>query len=580
MTPFHRFRKYLSRYWSWLVLSIVCILLMNVARLAMPFVLGHAVDDLRSEITEAKLWRYGGVLVLIALLQGIFIFFQQLLFVHVSRSYEYRMRNDYFEHLQSLPSEFYQKHRTGDLMARAVNDMNMVRAQASYAIMYTANTVCVLVLIVPLMLSIHRGLTLLVFLVMPLVAVATQSFSKRLHRRAKEVQEYVGKVANRAQESLANMRITRAYAQEQSEIERFKEISREAVRRNIGLAKLNSAYTPTLQFIVQAGALLVLSYGGILVVRQNISIGQFVQFMLYVGLLVYPMVELGSVLGFYERAKVSMNRINEVMNSEPTRYETEETPGERKVAGEIEFRNLSFTYRGAERPVLRRVNLHIQPRQMVAVLGAIGSGKSTLMNLVPRIFEADRGQILIDRKPIREIPLQSLRASIGYVPQESFLFSETIADNIAFGMRNAGRAEIERAAAIAELAGDIESFPQKYETLIGERGITLSGGQRQRLAIARALIRRPSILLLDDALSSVDTYTEERILRNLIGLQRESTSLIVSHRVSTVRHADLILVMEDGEIVERGRHSELLGAGGLYAQLCRKQALEDELISN
>jgi ATP-binding cassette subfamily B protein len=579
MSSFHRFRKYLSRYWRWFALSVLCILLLNVAKLAMPFVLGMAVDDLRAEITEAKLLQYSVALVVIALAQGIFIFFEQLLFVHVSRSYEFRMRNDYYAHLQTLPVEFYQNHRTGDLMARAVNDMNMVRGQASYAIMYTLNTLCVVALIVPLMISINTVLTLFVFVVMPLVAFSTQGFSKHLHRRAQKVQEYVAMVANRAQESLTNMRITRAYAQESSEIERFQQISAEAVKHNIGLARLNSAYTPTLQFIVQCGTLLVLSYGGVLVVAGSISIGQFVQFMLYTTLLVYPMVELGSVLGFYERARVSMNRINEVMDAAPTPRVLEESPEGTTIDGEIEFRSLNFSYKRTSSPVLKDVNLHIKPRQMTAVLGTVGSGKSTLMNLVARVLEAEPGQLLVDGKPIQEIPLESQRAATGYVPQESFLFSATVFDNIAFGKQDATPEEVRRAAELAELAPDIEDFPKKYETFIGERGITLSGGQRQRLAIARALIRRPKILLLDDALSAVDTVTEARILENLQHTVRECTTLIVSHRVSTVRYADLIVVMEHGEIKERGTHRELLVQGGLYALLCQKQALEEELVT-
>jgi ATP-binding cassette subfamily B multidrug efflux pump len=544
----------------------------------MPFVLGNAVDDLRAEITESKLLQYSGALSVIALVQGIFIFLQHFLFMHVSRSYEFRMRNDYYEHLQKLPAEFYQRYRTGDLMARAVNDMNLVRAQASYAIMYAINTLCVIALIVPLMLSIHSLLTLFVFVVMPLVAVATQSFSKHLFRRAQDVQEYVGKVANRAQESLANMRIARAYAQERSEIERFQEISAEAVKRNLSLVRLNSAYTPTLQFIVQCGTLLVLSYGGVLVVSGEISIGQFVQFMLYTTLLVYPMVELGSVVGFYERAKVSMNRINEVMDSEPTARVEQSSNGTR-INGEIEFRRLTFSYTPDATPVLKEIDVHIKPRQMAAVLGTVGSGKSTLMNLVARVSEAEPGQVLIDGKPVLQIPLESLRAAIGYVPQESFIFSATVFDNIAFGKQDAEPEEVKRAAELAELAPDVEDFPQKYDTFIGERGITLSGGQRQRLAIARALIRRPKILLLDDALSAVDTVTEARILQNLRQGARECTTLIVSHRVSTVRYADLILVMEQGEIVERGTHRNLLVRGGTYARLCEKQALEEEIVT-
>jgi ATP-binding cassette subfamily B multidrug efflux pump len=396
---------------------------------------------------------------------------------------------------------------------------------------------------------------------------------------AVKVQEYVGMVANRAQESLAGIRITRAYAQERAEVESFERVGREAVARNLGMARLTSIYIPTLQIIVQMISLIVLCYGGALVVERVISIGQFVQFMLYTSLLVYPMIELGSVIGFYERAKASAARINEVMAIEPTIQSRGEETVHHEIFGAIEFRNLTLTYQGAQTTILKGINLRIAPGQVVALLGAVGAGKSTLISLVPRVLEAEVGSVFIDGRSIKEIPLEALRASIGYVPQESFLFSETVAENIAFGTANATQEEIERAAAESELAKDVEEFPQGYNTVIGERGITLSGGQKQRLAIARALIRRPRILLLDDALSSVDTDTEEKILDHLRQI-RNCTCLIISHRVSTVRHADLIVILEEGRIVERGSHAELLALGGFYARLCERQALEEELVAS
>ena len=580
MTSFQRFWSYLTPYRPWLACGVVCIALVNCAKLAGPLVLGRALDDLQAGVTQSKLLGYGGTLVLVALGQCAALFLEQYAFIHIMRSYECRMRNDYYAHLQKLPAEFYQRHRTGDLMARAVNDVNVVRTQASAAIMFMINTAFVLLLIAPLMVYIEWRLALLTFLLLPLVAVATRGFSRHIHDRAVKVQEYVGAVANRAQESLTNIRVTRAYAQEAAEVERFTRVSREAVERNLGLARLTSVYVPTLQLIVQTVSLLVLCYGGVLVVRGQISVGQFVQFMLYTAFLVYPMIELGSVVSFYERAKVSMNRIHEVMSAEPvTRADDGGAEGRAAIEGAIEFRDLTFTYPGAPEPALEGINLRIEPGQMVALLGAVGSGKSTLMALVPRVLEAEPGRVLIDGRPVREVPLDALRAAIGYVPQESFLFSESVADNIAFGAADATPERVERAAAEAALAGDVEDFPRRYATVLGERGLTLSGGQKQRLAIARALIRRPRILLLDDALSAVDTYTEEAILENLRRVARGCTSIVASHRVSTVRHADLILILEGGRVVERGTHAELLALGGRYARLCERQALEEELVA-
>ncbi|MDT7808146.1 MAG: ATP-binding cassette, subfamily multidrug efflux pump [Acidobacteriota bacterium] len=577
MTPAQRFRSYIAPYRGRLIAGALFILLANLAKLAAPFVLGRVVDELTVEVTGSKLLRYGLLIVLIGSLQALFLFLQQRTFIHISRHFEYDIRNDFYAHLQKLPSRFYQQYRTGDLMARAMNDISVVRMLASAGVMFAVNTVFILLLIIPVMLSISWLLTLLTFLLMPLVAVATQGFSKRIHARAGEVQEYVGMVANRAQESLSNVRVTRAYTQERSEIEGFESVNREAVARNIRLARLTSLFTPTLQFIVETGSLLVLCGGGALVVKGVITIGQFVQFTIYTGFLIYPMIELGSVISVFQRAKVSMGRIDEVMSEEPARSVARGAAGDVKLAGEIEFRDLTFSYPGADEPVLKGVNLHIAPGQTIGILGTIGSGKSTLMQLVPRLLDAAPGQVLIDGRPAEEIPLEVLRTAIGYVPQESFLFSETLAGNICFGLETATREEIERAAAEAELEQDIETAPQGYATVLGERGITLSGGQKQRLAIARALIRRPRILLLDDALSSVDTYTEERILKNLRRLMRSCTILLISHRISTVKHADAIVILENGSIVERGTHHELLAHGGVYAGLYEKQVLEEEL---
>src|SRR6266404_1229099 len=578
MTSFQRFRTYLTPYWPWLVCGTICIVLMNSAKLAAPLVLGHAIDDLNSELNQRKLLHYGGLLILIACAQGLFLFLEQYMFIHILRSYECEMRDDYYAHLQKLSVAFYQKYRTGDLMTRAMNDINVVRTQASAAIMFMINTAFILTLLVPLMFSIEWRLALLTFSVLPMIALATRGFSKHIHNRAVKVQEYVAMIANRAQESLASIRITRAYTQEQAEIERFTEVSREAVTRNLGLARLTSVYVPTLQLIVQTVALLVLCYGGTLVLRSSLTIGQFVQFMLYTSLLIYPMIELGSVVSFFERARVSMGRINEVMSIEPPACAAANSFHQSDRTGAIEFRNLTFTYHETTAPVLRDINLRVKQGQLVAILGAVGSGKSTLMSLIPRVLEAESGKVFIDGDRIEEIPLPALRARIGYVPQESFLFSESVADNIAFGAEHATTDEIKQAAADAELAQDIERFPQGYQTVLGERGITLSGGQKQRLAIARALIRRPRILLLDDALSAVDTYTEENILHNLRRIMSDCTAFVISHRVSTVKHADFILMMDEGRIVERGTHAELLQRGSLYARLCERQALEEELL--
>lgn len=580
MTPFRRLLGYFARYKKTIIVGTVCVFMTNVVRLTAPVVLRHAVDDLTSQITNSKLLEYAGLIVAIALTQGVFLFAQRRLLINMSRDIEYDLRNDFYEHLQKLPFEFYQTHRTGDLMARATNDLSAVRMIVGPALMYSMNTVFAMALIVPLMGSVSWRLTLLAFLSMPLVATATNYFSKRIHDRFEKVQEYFGTVSNRAQESLAGVRVIRAYTQEPFEIESFKQVNREFVNRNLQLIRLSGIFHPILQFFIGLGFIAVLWFGGRLVVSNQISIGQFFQFTLLLGYLVWPMIALGWVINIFQRGMASMGRMHHIMSIEPAIRDTDEALSIGEIEGEIEFRDLTFTYGEAREAALKNINLHIEPGQTVAFVGAVGSGKSTLMNLITRLLDAKPGQVLIDGRPIRELPLGLVRRSIGYVPQETFLFSETVAENIAFGVERATPDDIELAATEAAIAEDILEFPAGFETLVGERGITLSGGQKQRTAIARALIRRPKILILDDALSSVDTYTEERILGYLRRIMVGRTSLIVSHRVSTVKDADLIVVLEEGQIAERGTHDSLVARGGIYAELYEKQLLEEELAAS
>jgi ATP-binding cassette, subfamily B, multidrug efflux pump len=586
MTPFQRLAGYFIRYKRTLIIGVSCVFMTNIFKLVTPDFVRRAMDTLGAGGVRSDLLKYGALIVLATVMQGVFLYSQRRLLINMSRDIEYNLRSDFYAHLQKLPFEFYQTHRTGDLMARATNDLSAVRMIAGPALMYSMNTVFAMALLAPLMVAISWRLTLLAFLSMPLVASATHYFSRRIHDRFEQVQEYFGTVSNRAQESLAGVRVIRAYAQERAEQESFREINREFVSRNMKLIRLSGIFHPILQFFIGLGFIAVLWYGGSLVIRENsapgtgITIGQFVQFTLYLGYLVWPMIALGWVINIFQRGMASMGRMHSIMATEPDIRDAEQTRDIREIAGEIEFRNLNFTYSGASVPSLKDINLRIAPGQTVAFVGAVGSGKSTLMNLITRMLDGEPGQVLIDGRPIREIPLGTLRSSIGYVPQETFLFSETLAENIAFGVENASPEEIERAAVEAGIADDILEFPKGFETLVGERGITLSGGQKQRTAIARALIRRPKILILDDALSSVDTYTEEKILTHLRRIMRGRTSLIVSHRVSTVKDADLIVVLEDGRIAERGSHDQLLALGGLYAELYEKQLLEEELAAS
>ncbi|HEV8484892.1 MAG TPA: ABC transporter ATP-binding protein [Blastocatellia bacterium] len=587
MTPFKRLVSYFKPYRAVLIFGGSCVFVTNLFKLIAPNVLGIAIDALKKPgTTPQTMLRYGGMLLLVALAQGIFLFIQRRVLINMSRHIEYDLRNDFYAHLQKLPFQFYQTQRTGDLMARATNDLSAVRMIVGPALMYSMNTLFAMALLVPKMASINWRLTLLAFMSMPLVVMATNYFSKRIHDRFEQVQTYFGTVSNRAQESLAGVRVIRAYTQERAEEASFKTVNREFVNRNLRLIRLSGIFHPLLQFFIGLGFIAVLWYGGRLVIRGNeglaggISIGQFVQFTLYLGFLVWPMIALGWVINIFQRGMASMGRMDQVLSIEPAIRDVAQKSEITEIAGEIEFRSLTFKYNDASEPALADINLRIAPGQTVAFVGAVGSGKSTLMNLVPRLLDAEPGQVLIDGHPIQEIPLAVLRSSIGYVPQETFLFSETVAGNISFGVESASQEEIEQAATEAGIADDIRGFPRGFETLVGERGITLSGGQKQRAAIARALIRRPRILILDDALSSVDTYTEEKILRHLREIMVGRTSLIVSHRVSTVKDADLIVVLEEARIAERGTHEELIDRGGIYAELHEKQLLEEELAAS
>lgn len=577
MSARQRFWRYVSRYKALLAWGIVCVFLANVGQMIGPIVLRDGIDDLTSGVTQAKLLYYGSVFIGINLVAGFFVFLQRRVIPAVARDFEYDLSNDFYAHLQKLPSAFYQTSRTGDLMSRATSDMAAVRNVVAGALMYAVNTLFGIALILPLMLTMNWRLTLLAFLPLPLVTLTTKIVSKSIHDESARVQEHFGTVSNRVQESLAGVRVIRAYVQEGAEMENFERVNTELVRRNVRLIHLTSFFAPVVNFIIGIAVVAGVWYGGLLTLRGQLTIGQLFQFILYLEFLIYPMLQLGIIVNYFQRGMASMKRLHEVMSIEPAIADGADSDAVTDIKGEIEFRNLSFTYPGNKEPALKEINLRIQPGQTVAFVGNVGSGKSTLVSLVPRLLDAEPGQILIDGRPIHTIPLQELRASLGYVPQETFLFSDTISANIAFGAPHADSREVEQSALEAGLAEDVEAFPNGYQTSIGERGITLSGGQKQRTALARALIRRPRILIMDDSLSAVDTQTEAKILAHLRRVRFQRTNLIVSHRISTIKDADLIVVLEDGYIIERGTHSELITHGGLYARLYEKQIFEQEL---
>ncbi|HEX8636449.1 MAG TPA: ABC transporter ATP-binding protein [Pyrinomonadaceae bacterium] len=600
MEELRKFARYFMPY-KWHVAAGVLFILISMAfGLLIPFLVGRAIDDLSGEVTWNKIIFYPLLILGVNLTSGVFLFFQRRLLINASRHIEYDMRRDFYAALAVQPLEFFQNNRVGDLMARATNDLGAIRQIVGPMILYSFQAIFALCISLPIMLSISVKLTLLLLIPMPLVSLTVKYLGGQIHVRFEKIQEFFSSITARAQENLTGVRVVRAYAQEDAEIEKFQELNREYAERNLKLVKFAAAMRPLLFFFIGLGFVIIVAVGVPMAVRDEISAGDFTAFILYLQRMIWYLIALGYVVNLYQRGTASLKRFNAILETEPA---IKDEPGAReqpKIKGKIEFRRLTFAYDG--KPVLRDINLTIEPGETVAFVGKTGSGKSTLAALVPRLLDAPEGTVLIDDQPIRSFPLAQLRRSIGFVPQETFLFSDTLAQNIAFGVETNGSAEIsanknvaanaendvqatngnrqisvEKAAELAGLADDVKSFPNKYEQLVGERGITLSGGQKQRTAIARAVMRNPRILILDDSLSAVDTYTEEKILHNLRDVRSGRTTLIISHRVSTIRDADLICVLDDGQIVERGTHEELIAHGGEYADLYERQLLEEEL---
>ncbi len=574
--PLRPLLPYLAKYKKSYVIGFTALILTQVVGVMVPLVIKDVFDALTTGVTARKLAFFAILLLGIALSKAVFQFWMRWILIGISRDVEYDLRNDLFQHLMRQDTRYYNEHRTGDLMAKLTNDLNAVRNIVGPGIMYSANTVVTGIATIALMAHLDLHLTLLALAPLPLASIAVKFFGQRIHERFEKIQDLYSELTEGVRENLSGVRLIRAFRQEEPEMRQFDGMNQLYVDRNKGLIWISSFLWPALALLFAASFLLIMVVGGEHVLSGKITIGTFAAFNVYLMYLIWPIIALGWVTNIIQRGLASLGRLWTIFAAQPA-IDDRLVPSNPVTAlkGDIEFRNLTFAYNGF--PILRNINLSIPAGRTVAIVGATGSGKTTLAALVPRLFDAPEGSVLVDGIPVRQVPLSTLRSHIGFVPQETFLFSDSIRENIRFGAHGSSDDDAKRAAEVSNILPDILGFPEGFDSMVGERGLTLSGGQKQRVAISRAIIRDPRILILDDALSSVDTYTEEKILRHLTEVMAGRTTILISHRVSTIRNADEIVVLHDGTIVERGAHEELLAMNGHYTELYNKQLIEESL---
>jgi len=571
-------KKYFVRYKWKLFLGIVFIFLSNITGIYVPILLKESIDSLQKNTTNSQLFKYGALILIAAAVSGVFRFYIRQTIIVISRKIEYDLREDFWAHIQKLPLRYFQNNSTGNIMALATNDISAVRMFVGPAVMYSIDTLVTFGIVIVLMLAISPALTLFSLLPLPFLSYIIYRVSKKIHRKFTLIQEKFSELTTKAQENFSGIRVVKSYVREENEIKGFEKLSEEYLHRQMDKVKVQALFQPILYMIAGISVVIVIGLGGVMVINKQLTLGEISAFVIYLGMMIWPVIAFGWVASIVQQSEASMKRLRKILNEEP---EIEDTPATdfsiKEITGAIEFRNVSFRYKNDLPDVLDNVNIKIDNGSTIAFIGRTGEGKSSLINLIPRLYDTTGGQVLIDGKDVKTIPLKVLRGSIGLVPQETFLFSDTLTQNILYGLDKSDESILESVAETAGLKKDVESFPKGYETILGERGITLSGGQKQRSTLARALAINPKILILDDSFSAVDTHTEEEILQKLKEFMKDRTSIIISHRISTVKDADMIFVLDGGKITEQGTHYELVELGGIYADIHQKQLLEEEL---
>ncbi|MGA7837404.1 MAG: ABC transporter ATP-binding protein [Ignavibacteriaceae bacterium] len=571
-------KKYFVRYKKKLFLGFIFILLSNAGAVYIPLITKNAINELSKEVRADLLVHFAILIVGASLFAGFFRFLIRETIIVVSREIEFDLRQDFWEHIQKLPLRYFQNNSTGNIMAHATNDINSVRSFLGPAVMYSADTLTRLIIVITIMLSLNISLTLFTLIPLPLLSILVYKVGKLIHEKFTLIQEKFSELTTKAQENYSGIRVIKSYVREENEIKGFKKLSRDFLERNMDMIKIQALLFPLLLLITGLSVIIIVWVGGIKVINNEISLGDVVAFIAYLGMLTWPMIAFGWVINIIQQGEASMKRLNKIFAEPYEIKDTEETDFNLKdIQGEIEFKNVSFRYSDNLPYIFKNVNLKIPIGSTTAVMGYTGSGKTTFINLIPRLYDITEGEVLIDGVNVKNVPLKILRTKIGLVQQEAFLFSDTIMNNISYGLRDINKERVETVSAIANFTDDINDFPKGFETIMGERGITLSGGQKQRASLARSLAIDPKVLILDDSFSAVDTNTEEKILKNLKNFMRDKTSIIISHRISTVKDADNIIVLAEGKIKEQGKHEDLVALKGIYADLHYKQLLEKEL---